>query len=155
MCHSRASQTYLPTYLPTLATPLKHLQNMLTMARYPSAAFNFVEHARRHSQVSLEHLSTPRWLTWRAAVGVQLLMPSPVYPSQHSQAKLPFVSMQAAFVAQLSVPRRHSLMLMVQSGPSILQAATGGLLSRTTQAGSASCELWARPLLAAGSARRV
>ena len=63
-------------------------------------------------------------------MGVQLLMPSPVYPSQHSQAKLPFVSMQAAFGAQLSVPRRHSSMLMVQSGPSILQAAWGGLLKR-------------------------
>lgn len=61
-------------------------------------------------------------------MGVQLLMPSPVYPSQHSQAKLPFVSMQAAFGAQLSVPRRHSLMLMVQSGPSILQAAWARLL---------------------------
>ena len=88
-------------------------------------------------------------------MGVQLLMPSPLYPSQHSQAKLPFVSMQAAFGAQLSVPRRHSLMLMVQSGPSILQAAWGGLLRRAAQAGNALCELWARPLLAAGSVREV
>ena len=48
-------------------------------------------------------------LTNQTASPVQLMTPSPEYPSLHVHWKLPMVSMQLAFTWQLSVPSTHSL----------------------------------------------